>query len=629
MTTRSPRPASPRSPRPVGSSQPTNRGGAIRRANRDSTGPAVLAKKVDLFASFDQGTPPNLEASFAELGVPERLVKELTRQGIDQPFPIQAATMADCLAGRDVLGRGRTGSGKTLAFVLPVLTRLASSTGQRRAGRPRALILVPTRELAVQIKTVMDPFAHILSLYTTTIFGGVGAQPQIKALRAGVDIVIACPGRLLDHIGSNVCALDAVEITVLDEADHMADMGFLPDVKRILDKTPQHSQRLLFSATLDNGIDALVNKYLNKPILRSVDPLEAVETKMTHHVLQVHADDKIPVLRDLAAAPGRIMVFTRTKHGAKKLTKTLVGMGVPSVEMHGNLSQNVRLRNLEMFRTGTASAMVATDVAARGIHVDDINLVVHFDPPVDHKAYLHRSGRTARAGAEGTVITLITSSQASEVRDLAKKAGISPTTTGVTVEHPLLVKIAPGERIYVTPPPPEAEAPVVASRPARVGRASRPAGGHTSAGSRPPRRTDGPGSGPAGGSDRAAAGSPRPAERGERADGGRPWAAGRDSQSPSRQGAPRQGSGGGSAAPASGRPAGGGRPSGGSSRPSGAGGAAGGGSGRPDSRGGWGGPSGNGGGSGTGAGASRGGPSRGGGAGRPGGSGSGRPARGR
>ncbi len=460
-------------PAPRGPKRP-NRPGANSSAG---SGSGSSGPKVDLFASFDTGTPPDLNATFAELGMPERLVRELMKQGIDRPFPIQAATMADCLAGRDVLGRGRTGSGKTLAFVLPVLTRLANSTSARRPGRPRALILVPTRELAVQIKTVADPYAHALSLNTTTIFGGVGAAPQIKALRAGVDIVIACPGRLDDHINGHFCSLDAVEITVLDEADHMADMGFLPSVKKLLDRTPRNGQRLLFSATLDNGIDTLVRQYLQNPILRSVDPAEAVESKMTHHILQVGADDRVNVLRDLAAAPGRVLAFTRTKHGAKKLAKTLTASGVPAVEMHGNLSQNVRIRNLEAFRSGVASAMIATDVAARGIHVDDVALVVHFDPPVDHKAYLHRSGRTARAGAEGTVITLMASSQVAEVKDLAKRAGISPTITHVSVGHPLLQELAPGERVFVDPSTIViAELPPQQQRSAKASRPSRPTG---------------------------------------------------------------------------------------------------------------------------------------------------------
>ena len=480
---------------PAGSAPSTRRGRNASRANtkraeqsqafangeqsapprRQNTQP----QKADLFASFETGPTPNLDASFEELGVPVVLVRALHNAGIERPFPIQAATMADCLAGRDVLGRGRTGSGKTLAFVLPMLTRLAAHPVARQAGRPRALILVPTRELALQIQTAMDPLAKLLNLRTATIFGGVGPVPQINALRQGVEIIIACPGRLDDHIMGKHARLDSIEIAVLDEADHMADMGFLPVVKKLLDQTPADTQHLLFSATLDNGIDTLVNRYLHNPVLRTVDPVESVEVKMTHHVFAVAADDRFPVLRDLAAAPGRIIVFTRTKHGAKKLTRALITSGVPTVELQGNLSQNLRTKNLEAFRSGEASALVATDIAARGIHIDEVALVVHFDPPVDHKAYLHRSGRTARAGAEGTVITMMLDSQTSEVRDLTRKAGITPTVTTVTPTHPLVQEIAPGERVFVEPK--LAEAPVrTAARPqghpARRDQPGRPSG---------------------------------------------------------------------------------------------------------------------------------------------------------
>lgn len=453
-----------------------------RRKERSATGPSGPGSnpnggrqrgagqpKVDLFAAFDQGEEPNLDATFLELGVPAPLVAALEAGGIAHPFPIQAATMADCMSGRDVLGRGRTGSGKTLAFVLPLLTRLAASKNTRRPGRPRALILVPTRELATQIDAALSPLAKLLHLRSTTVFGGVGPQPQINALRQGVDVVIACPGRLDDHISGGHCRLDDVEITVLDEADHMADMGFLPGVTKLLAQTPTGSQRLLFSATLDNGIDVIVSKFLHNPVLRSVDPAEAAEVKMTHHVLHVASDQRFPVLRDLAAAPGRIMIFTRTKHGAKKLTSTLINSGVPAVEMHGNLSQNNRTRNLAAFSDGSATAMVATDVAARGIHVDDVALVVHFDPPVDHKVYVHRSGRTARAGAEGTVVTMMTDDQQAEVRDLVKKAGIAPTITRVTQEHALLAEIAPGEREFVKAAPIAAASPNNDRSAARVG----------------------------------------------------------------------------------------------------------------------------------------------------------------
>jgi superfamily II DNA/RNA helicase len=390
-------------------------------------------------------------AGFAELGVPAVLVKQLALAGIETPFPIQSATLPDSLAGRDVLGRGRTGSGKTYAFLLPMLARLAAKPTKRQPNRPRALILAPTRELVTQIEASLAPLAKVLSLRTLTIFGGVRPNPQIQALRAGVDIVIACPGRLADHMQSGHANLDSIEITVLDEADHMADLGFLPVVRRLLDKTPRNGQRLLFSATLDGGVDVIVKRFLTNPVTHSVDSAQSPIAKMTHHVLHLDKDSRIPVLVDLTAAPGRTLVFTRTKHGAKALTRQLNARGVPAVELHGNLAQNARTRNLAAFSTGTATTLVATDIAARGIHVDDVSLVVHADPPMEHKAYLHRSGRTARAGNAGTVVTLMLDAQVSDVRDLTRKAGIKPTITRVKVGDPLLAKIAPGERTFVEP----------------------------------------------------------------------------------------------------------------------------------------------------------------------------------
>jgi superfamily II DNA/RNA helicase len=390
-------------------------------------------------------------AGFAELGVPAVLVKQLALAGIETPFPIQSATLPDSLAGRDVLGRGRTGSGKTYAFLLPMLARLAAKPTKRQPNRPRALILAPTRELVTQIEASLAPLAKALSLRTLTIFGGVRPNPQIQALRSGVDIVIACPGRLADHMQSGHANLDSIEITVLDEADHMADLGFLPVVRRLLDKTPRNGQRLLFSATLDGGVDVIVKRFLTNPVTHSVDSAQSPIAKMTHHVLHLDKDSRIPVLVDLTAAPGRTLVFTRTKHGAKALTRQLNARGVPAVELHGNLAQNARTRNLAAFSTGTATTLVATDIAARGIHVDDVSLVVHADPPMEHKAYLHRSGRTARAGNAGTVVTLMLDAQVSDVRDLTRKAGIKPTITRVKVGDPLLAKIAPGERTFVEP----------------------------------------------------------------------------------------------------------------------------------------------------------------------------------
>ncbi|HEU5353894.1 MAG TPA: DEAD/DEAH box helicase [Actinocrinis sp.] len=437
---------------------------ATRAARRQSTstaaGTSSVAASSTASASSAVSTPraaaassttPASSSSFATLGLPAALVKALAAAGISEPFPIQAATLPDTLAGRDVLGRGRTGSGKTLAFVLPVLARLAANPAPRRPGRPRALILAPTRELATQIHDTLEPLARRLGLRSTTVFGGVGAGPQISALRAGLDVLVACPGRLEDHLTSRRAWLDAVEITVLDEADHMADLGFLPTVKRLLDLTPGDGQRLLFSATLDRGVDQLVQRYLHAPVTHSVDSERSPVATMTHHVLHIEPEHRLALVVDLAAAPGRTIVFTRTKHGARKLARQLAAARIPAVELHGNLAHNARARNLAAFASGEASTLVATDIAARGIHVDDVALVVHADPPVEHKAYLHRSGRTARAGASGTVVTLMTDAQRKEVGELTRKAGIKATTTRLAPGDPLLERLAPGQRTFAGP----------------------------------------------------------------------------------------------------------------------------------------------------------------------------------
>jgi superfamily II DNA/RNA helicase len=386
--------------------------------------------------------------TFGALGVPSALVGVLASAGITTPTPIQAATLPDSLAGRDVLGRGRTGSGKTVAFALPLLTRLSRSGTPRQARRPRALVLAPTRELATQIDEAMAPMLQALGMTSRTVFGGVGQGPQVSALRRGVDVVVACPGRLEDLIGQGHVSLDAVEVTVVDEADHMADLGFLPQVRRLLDATPPRGQRMLFSATLDSGIGVLARRYLHEPVTHEADSAQSPVSTMDHHVLHVRADAHLPVLLDLTAAPGRTVVFTRTKHRAKRLARQLNGSGVPAVELHGNLSQGARTRTMEAFHSGAARTLVATDIAARGIHVDDVALVIHADPPVEHKAYLHRSGRTARAGASGTVVTLMTDDQVRDVRDLTRKAGVRATTTRVDANHPLLRDLAPGERTF-------------------------------------------------------------------------------------------------------------------------------------------------------------------------------------
>jgi len=370
-------------------------------------------------------------ASFASLGVPAALIRPLTQQGINAPFPIQTATLPDTLAGRDVLGRGRTGSGKTLAFSLPLVARLAGLTPSiqakpSRPGAPRGLVLAPTRELANQILATIEPLARATGLRVMTIFGGVSQAGQVRQLRRGVDIVVATPGRLEDLMSQGEIRLDAVAITVLDEADHMADLGFLPGVTRILTATPAGGQRMLFSATLDGGVGKLVKRFLNRPLEHSVDAASSPVTAMSHHVLLV-ADpgQKRQVVRELAAGAERRLLFTRTKHQARKLARELTADGIPAVELHGNLSQNARERGLKAFADGQVRVMVATDIAARGIHVDEVELVVHVDPPAEHKAYLHRSGRTARAGNAGDVVTLVLPEQRKDFQALSRAAKIS------------------------------------------------------------------------------------------------------------------------------------------------------------------------------------------------------------
>ncbi|MFD5224946.1 DEAD/DEAH box helicase [Microbacterium sp. NPDC058342] len=375
--------------------------------------------------------------SFLDLGVPAVLADVLAADGKTDAFAIQRDTLPDSLAGRDLLGRGRTGSGKTIAFALPLVARLSASSSQRRPGRPRGLVLAPTRELATQIAATISPLATAVGMRVTTVFGGVSQRPQEQALRAGVDIVIACPGRLEDLMKQGVASLDAVEIAVLDEADHMADLGFLPGVTRILTATPKNGQRLLFSATLDRGIDALAKRFLHDPVSHEVDEASVPVGEMTHRVLiAADADAKKRLVEDLASGLGRRILFTRTKHQAKKLAKQLTSAGIPSVDLHGNLGQNARERNLAAFSAdpadGGVRVLVATDVAARGVHVDDVELVVHVDPPVEHKAYLHRSGRTARAGAAGTVVTLVLPEQRRDVKDILRKAQIAVGLEDVT-----------------------------------------------------------------------------------------------------------------------------------------------------------------------------------------------------
>jgi superfamily II DNA/RNA helicase len=365
------------------------------------------------------------DVTFASLGVPAPLVAVLAQDGIINPFPVQAATLPDALAGRDILGRAQTGSGKTLGFSLPLVTRLAG--GQTASGRPRGLVLVPTRELATQVHEVLRPLARAMGLFVTTIYGGVSYGPQVTALRRRTDIIVATPGRLADLINQGECSLADVEVMVIDEADQMADLGFLPIVRRLLESTPADGQRMLFSATLDAAIDVLVRRFLNDPATHSVNE-NSSPAEIEHHVLTIDPARKLEVLAALVGGDKRSLVFTRTKHGAERLARQLTELGIPAAELHGNLRQGARARNLAAFSNGIARVMVATDIAARGIHVDGIDLVIHADPPAEHKAYVHRSGRTARGGADGVVVTLQMRSQAREVTAMMRKADITPQT---------------------------------------------------------------------------------------------------------------------------------------------------------------------------------------------------------
>ena len=383
------------------------------------------------------------QSSFSDFAIPTPIVELLAAEGVTSPFPIQEKTLPDALAGRDILGRGRTGSGKTLGFVLPLVTRLSVSRTRTKSKSPRAIILAPTRELANQIHETLAPLAAQVGLTSTTVYGGVSAGAQISSLRRGVDIVVACPGRLLDHHRSGHLSFDSVEITVIDEADHMADLGFLPDVRTILDAIRRGTQTMLFSATLDGDVNVIVRKYLNKPLTFDVDPADGdPHADIDHHVLRINSGDRVAVIAELAKPGGRTVVFTRTRHGATKLSEQLNKAGIPAVDLHGMLSQSARARNLDKFSNGRSTTLVATDVAARGIHVDDVGLVIHADPPAEHKAYLHRSGRTARAGAKGTVVTLATGAQVKAVRQLTTKAKIKPTESHVQPGHVLLGTLA-------------------------------------------------------------------------------------------------------------------------------------------------------------------------------------------
>jgi superfamily II DNA/RNA helicase len=452
-----------------GNRQGGSRSGSGPRNNGGGR-PATGASALDLALDAAQSIPQPENVTFRDLGLPEPMVLALARRGIAAPFAIQTRALPDALAGRDVLGRAQTGSGKTLAFGLPMLTRLMATRGARRPGAPRGLVLVPTRELARQVADTLVALGHTVDLSVTMVYGGAPIGRQIDRLKAGVDVVVATPGRLLDLIERRALSLSLVEVTVLDEADHMADLGFMPDVKRILDQTPAGGQRLLFSATLDRGVERLVRDYLNDPAIHAVASATSSVEGMDHLVFTVSADDKLAVTAEIAARPARTLIFVATKHGADRLVRRLATAGVEAAAIHGNLNQNQRTRALAAFTDGSPRVLVATDVAARGIHVDDVDLVVHFDPPKDDKHYLHRSGRTARAGTRGTVLSLIEHSQERELGRLHRGAGIEATAHRVRPGHEAVVEIATsGAPIPVRPP-----RPVRAVDPERTG--GRPGG---------------------------------------------------------------------------------------------------------------------------------------------------------
>ncbi len=389
-------------------------------------------------------TAPTVEAASVEgsgflgLGVPEKLAGVLAALDITEPFPIQAATIPDALAGRDVLGRGRTGSGKTLGFGLPMLARLAESKGRGTRG----IVLVPTRELAMQVADVLAPLAKATGLSVQLVAGGMPYGPQLRAFERGVDVVVATPGRLVDLLDQGAASLANIEITVLDEADHMADLGFWPAVTRIVDETPAEGQRLLFSATLDDAVDKLVKRYMHDPVHHEVDPGQASVSTMRHEFWLVAPHHKNDLSNRVAGRPGRTLVFARTQQGADRIAVRLRESGVLAGALHGGLTQGARARVLNAFKDGRLPVLVATDVAARGIHVDDVSLVLQVDPPANGKDYLHRAGRTARAGEDGVVVSLLLRHQRRQVAMLAQQAGVKAEFVTVEPDDEIVTEIA-------------------------------------------------------------------------------------------------------------------------------------------------------------------------------------------
>lgn len=422
--------------------------------------------------------------TFKDLGLPIPIVRELDRQSITEPFPIQEAAIPPALAGRDVLGRGPTGSGKTFTFGLPMLTRLANSPS--RPGRPRGLVLVPTRELAAQVKERLDAPAAAMGMRVLEVVGGVNIKRNITALASPVDLLVATPGRAQDLINQKILSFADIEVTALDEADQMADMGFLPQVRKLMDLTPKGSQRLLFSATLDGDVNKLVDRYLNDPVTHSTSPVGASVDTMTHYRLLVGGrDSRNDIALRIGAREGKTIMFMRTKHGVDRQVKKLRRVGINAGGLHGDKGQNTRTNTLAGFADGSVPVLVATDIAARGIDIHDVSLVVHLDPPAEHKAYLHRAGRTARAGTAGTVVTLVMDEQIKEVDQLMKKAGVTAKEVRVTAESDALSKITGARRPSGKPIQDPNRGPSRSSRSPRGGRGNasrRPRAGRRGAG---------------------------------------------------------------------------------------------------------------------------------------------------
>ncbi|GAB2457331.1 DEAD/DEAH box helicase [Jatrophihabitans fulvus] len=409
---------------------------------------------------------------FADLGLPSPIVKALARGGVATPFPIQAATIPDALAGRDLLGKAATGSGKTLGFGLPLLTRLSryGNGGHSAPRRPRGLVLVPTRELAMQVADALTPLASAVELSVRLVAGGLPITKQIASLERGVDVLVATPGRLEDLIARRSCDLGDVEVTVLDEADHMCDLGFLPVVRRLLQQTRQDGQRLLFSATLDGDVGKLVEQYLTDPAGHAVPVTEAAVDAMSHHVFRVAREDKFPLAASILGREGRTIGFVRTKHGADRIVRDLGRIGVAAGVLHGGRSQSQRTRALEAFKDGSVPVLVATDVAARGIHVDDVSLVLHIDPPADPKDYLHRSGRTARAGESGTVVVLATPDTERDVRTMLAAAGVEAEQRDADAANPEVARVTGARAPSGVPiPKPVSSQPQGSRRPRNAG----------------------------------------------------------------------------------------------------------------------------------------------------------------